>query len=246
MSGSRRDDSRSSAATGREARRDQDHDARRPEGRDEGDSPHSEESGSRREDDSAGKAPRVLAFDLDGDKWFAATNDGVFVSSDKGRSGTARWLRVRREFIAVNTLPDGGIGLVAPKHAYLSHDEGKTWSQIPIPQYVTGLYNLTQGGDGSVWLGTREGALHSTDNGATWDHVLGGLPARQVYVVRYDAPSQRLLATAQHTHGVYESKDGGKSWRLTADTGVSIRAAMNFQGRISGGLGVQRTAVAAG
>ena len=124
------------------------------------------------------------------------------------------------------------MGLVAPKHAYISHDEGKTWNQLAIPQYVTGLYNLTQGGDGSVWLGTREGALRSTDNGATWEHVLGGLPPRQVYVVRYDAPSQRLLATAQHTHGVYESKDGGKSWHLTPDTGVSIRAAMNFQGRI--------------
>ena len=178
------------------------------------------------------QAPRILAFNLDGDKWFAATNDGVFVSSDKGHKWYGVMVPGETEFIAVNTLPDGSIGLVAPKHAYISHDEGKTWNQLAIPQYVTGLYNLTQGGDGSVWLGTREGALRSTDNGATWEHVLGGLPPRQVYVVRYDAPSQRLLATAQHTHGVYESKDGGKSWHLTPDTGVSIRAAMNFQGRI--------------
>ncbi len=178
------------------------------------------------------QGPRVLAFDLDGEKWYAATNDGVFVSSDKGRKWYSVMVPGETEFIAVSTLPDGSIGLLAPKHAYISHDEGKSWSQLAIPQYVTGLYNLTQGGDGSIWLGTREGALHSTDNGATWEHVLGGLPPRQVYVVRYDAPSQRLLATAQHTHGVYESKDGGKSWHLTSDTGVSIRAAMNFQGRI--------------
>jgi photosystem II stability/assembly factor-like uncharacterized protein len=178
------------------------------------------------------QAPRILAFDLDGDKWYAATNDGVFVSSDKGRKWYSVMVPGETEFIAVNTLPDGSVGLLAPKHAYISHDEGKSWSQLAIPQYVTGLYNLTQGGDGSIWLGTREGALHSTDNGVTWEHVLGGLPPRQVYVVRYDAPSQRLLATAQHTHGVYESKDGGKSWHLTSDTGVSIRAALNFQGRI--------------
>ena len=178
------------------------------------------------------QAPRILAFDLDGDTWFAATNDGVFVSSDKGKKWYGVMIPGETEFISVNTLPDGSIGLLAPKHAYITHDQGKTWSPMAIPQYVTGLYNLTQGGDGSIWLGTREGALHSTDNGATWEHVLGGLPARQVYVVRYDAPSQRLLATAQHTHGVYESKDGGKSWHLTSGTGVSIRAAMNFQGRI--------------
>ena len=136
------------------------------------------------------------------------------------------------EFIAVNSLSDGSVALVAPKHAYLSHDEGKTWTEVVFPKYVTGLYNLTQAGDGSLWLGTREGALHSTDNGNTWEHILGGLPARNVYVVRYDAASQRLLATAQHTHGVYDSNDDGKSWQLSPDTGVSIRVAMNFQGHL--------------
>ena len=30
------------------------------------------------------QAPRILAFNLDGDKWFAATNDGVFVFQRQG------------------------------------------------------------------------------------------------------------------------------------------------------------------
>ena len=91
------------------------------------------------------------------------------------------------EFVAVISFADGSVGLVAPTHAYMSRDEGKTWNQLAIPQYVTGIYNLTQAGDGSLWLATREGAIHSLDDGATWEHVLGGLPARNVYVVRYDA-----------------------------------------------------------
>ncbi len=178
------------------------------------------------------KAPRVLAFNLDGDKWYAATNEGLFISSDRGRKWYGMPVEGEREFIAVTSFADGSVGLVAPKHAYMSHDEGKTWTQIALPQYVTGLYNLTQSGDGSLWMGTREGALHSLDAGATWEHVLGGLPARNVYVVHYDPASKNLLATAQHTHGVYESTDAGQTWHRSTDTGVSIRAALNFQGRL--------------
>jgi photosystem II stability/assembly factor-like uncharacterized protein len=136
------------------------------------------------------------------------------------------------EFVAVSSFADGTVGAVAPKRLFFSHDQGKSWSEVAYPHYVTGLYNLTQVPDGSLWLATREGALHSVDGGKTWEHVLGGLPARNVYAVRYDASAQRLLATAQHTHGVFESRDGGKTWQRTPDTGVSIRAAMNFQGRL--------------
>jgi photosystem II stability/assembly factor-like uncharacterized protein len=178
------------------------------------------------------KAPRVLAFNLDGDKWYAATNDGFFVSSDHGRKWYGTPVEGEHEFIAVNSFTDGSVGLVAPKHAYMSRDEGKTWNQIAVPQYVTGIYSLNQSGDGSLWMGTREGALHSMDAGTTWEHVLGGLPARNVYVVRYDPASKGLLATAQQTHGVYESNDFGQSWHRSADTGVSIRAAINFQGHL--------------
>ncbi len=176
--------------------------------------------------------PRILAFDLDGDTWYAATTDGLFISKDHGHKWYGSMVQGESEFIGVNSLTDGSVALVAPKHAYLSHDEGKSWTEIAFPKYVTGLYSLTQAGDGSLWLGSREGALHSTDNGNTWEHVLGGLPPRNVYVVRYDAASRRLLATAQHTHGVYASSDDGKTWQLSPDTGVSIRVAMNFQGHL--------------
>ena len=86
--------------------------------------------------------------------------------------------------------------------------------------------------DGSLWLGTREGALHSTDGGKTWQHLLAGLPARNVLTVNYDAAGQRLLATSLYAHGVFESKDSGRSWQRTPDAGVSIRSAMNYQGRL--------------
>ena len=178
------------------------------------------------------KTPRVQAFDLTGDTWYAATNQGLFRSVDRGHKWYGASVEGESDFVAINTFPDGTLSLVTPKRVFLSADQGKTWSEISYPQYVTGLYNLTKVNDGTLWLATREGALHSSDGGKTWDHVLAGLPARNVYVVYSMPGSQRLLATARHAHGVFESGDGGKSWQRSADTGVSIRAALPYQGRL--------------
>jgi photosystem II stability/assembly factor-like uncharacterized protein len=179
-----------------------------------------------------GETPRIRSLDLSGDTWYAATNDGLFISVDRGRKWYGGMVEGETEFIAVNSLSEGMVSLVAPKRAFLSRDQGKSWTEVTYPKYVTGLYSLTAMPDGSLWLATREGALHSTDAGNTWQHVLGGLPPRDVFAVRYDAGSQRLLATALYAHTVFESKDDGHTWQRTPDTGVSIRTALDYQGRI--------------
>ena len=176
--------------------------------------------------------PRIQTFDLSGDTWYAGTNEGLFVSVDHGRKWYGTMIEGESNFVAISTFSDGTVSVVSPRRAFLSHDQGKTWSELTYPQYVTGLYNLTQVGDGSLWLATREGALHSTDGGKSWEHVLGGLPARHVFMVRSGPNSQTLLATALNVHGVFESNDNGRTWHRTPDSGVSIRAAMNYQGRL--------------
>ena len=178
------------------------------------------------------ETPRIRAMDLTGDTWYAATNDGLFVSTDHGRKWYGAMVQGETDFIAVNHVGDDTVSLVAPKHVFVSRDQGKSWQEVAYPRYVTGIYSLTAVPDGSWWLGTREGALRSTDEGKTWAHVLGGLPPRNVFAVRYDPAAQRLLATALYAHTVFESKDGGQSWHSTPDTGVSIRAAMNYQGKL--------------
>ncbi len=122
--------------------------------------------------------------------------------------------------------------LAGPKGAYISRDDGKAWTALTLPPYVSGAYNLTVTPGGVWWLGTRQGALRSTDGALSWRYTLGGLPKNDVLGVHYDAASQRLLATALHDHGVFESKDGGQSWQRTAEAAVSLRSVMNFQGRL--------------
>ena len=102
----------------------------------------------------------------------------------------------------------------------------------------------------ALWLGTRQGALRSTDGGQTWQYMLGGLPKNDVLGVHYDSIGQRLLATALHSHAVFESKDGGQTWTPTPEAAVTIRSAMNLQGRLLGasahnGLLLEQGSVAA-
>src|SRR5581483_2870206 len=143
---------------------------------------------------------------------YAATEDGLFVSMDGGQHWYGEAVQGESDLIAVNDL-GGSLGAISPRRAFLSQDQGKTWSEMQVPQYVTGIYNLTMAPDQVLWMGTREGALRSSDGGKTWVHVLGGLPPRHVFAVNYDAAGQRLLATARYARGVFESKDGGKTWQ---------------------------------
>jgi photosystem II stability/assembly factor-like uncharacterized protein len=179
-------------------------------------------------------APRVRSLQMGAKAWFAATDQGLFISVDRGQKWYGTPIEGESNFSAVNSYEDGTVTLAGPKGAFLSKDEGKTWVSVALPQYVSGVYNLTVTPGSVLWLGTRQGALRSTDGGQSWHYMLGGLPKNDVLAVHYDAAGQRLLATALHAHGVFESKDGGQTWQLTPEARVSIRSAINFQGRLLG------------
>lgn len=177
-------------------------------------------------------APRIRALLMTDTMWYAATNEGLFISEDQGKKWYGEALLGQPDLVGVQQIDGNTLAAVSPSQAFMSHDAGKTWAALTLPSYVTVVYGLTAAPDGSLWLSTREGALHSSDRGNTWEHMLGGLPAREILSVHYDAGSQRLLATGLHTRTVFESKDGGKSWQPLPASIVSIRAAMTYQGRI--------------
>jgi photosystem II stability/assembly factor-like uncharacterized protein len=177
-------------------------------------------------------APRVRSLQMGEKAWFAATDDGLFISVDQGAKWYGQTVEGEREFSVVNCYKDGTVTLAGLKGAYLSRDGGKTWTTVELPKYVSGIYNLTLTPGPTLWLGTRQGALRSTDSGRSWQYMLGGLPKNDVLAVLYDEGGQRLLATALQSRAVFQSKDGGKSWQSTPEAGVSIRAAFSYKGRL--------------
>ena len=177
-------------------------------------------------------APRVRSLQIGEKAWYAATDQGLFISVDQGQKWYGQPIEGESNFSAVNHYEDGTVTLAGPRGAYASRDDGKTWTTVTLPSYVSGAYNLTVAPGGVWWVATRQGALRSTDGGQSWHYMLNGLPRNDVLGVHFDAASQRLLATVLHDHGVFESKDGGQTWQRTAEAAVSLRSVMNFQGHL--------------
>ena len=177
-------------------------------------------------------APKVRSLQLGKDAWFAATNEGLFVSIDKGKKWYHQPIEGETNFAGVKSYGEGTVTLVTHKSAYLSHDWGKTWNSLVLPNYIGLVHSLTMVPDSSLWLAAREGAIHSVDGGKTWQYVTNGLPKNDVLTIDYDPTGQRLLATALRHNEVFVSKDWGQSWQRTDGAEVSIHMVMSYQGHL--------------
>jgi len=177
-------------------------------------------------------APRVRSLQVNKDIWFAATNEGLFISVDQGKKWYGQPVNRENSFTNVNSYPDGTVTLVSNRAAYLSHDWGKTWDDVTLPTYVGLLHDFTVMPDSSLWIASRQGAVQSTDGGRTWRYARGGLPKADVLAVEYDPVGQQLLATALQEHAVFFSKDNGLTWQHTPTAQVPIHGAISYQGHL--------------
>jgi photosystem II stability/assembly factor-like uncharacterized protein len=169
---------------------------------------------------------RAFAIALGSREWYAATDAGMMVSDNAGRSWSGGPLDGEKVFFSVSTH-DKTVAAATLRDVWCSTDEAAHWLRQPVPGWVTRIYSVTVAGDDAVWISTREGALRmvpSSQGTVQWEHVLNGLPSREVSSIR--AEGGLLLATVAGSNTMYESRDQGQSWKTEPAASFEITGAM--------------------
>ena len=83
----------------------------------------------------------------------------------------------------------------------------------------------------TIVIAAREGIFRSADGGNNWEHVVDGLPSKDITSVSFDAAHKRFLVTSDSTGVIFVSNDSGRSWQRGPDTGFPLRRVSVIGGR---------------
>jgi photosystem II stability/assembly factor-like uncharacterized protein len=174
---------------------------------------------------------RVTDIEVHDNKWIVAATQGIFTSSDLGRTWQGGPLLGHSDFDLVRT-DSKWIAAAGRSFLLISPDNGEHWQETALPKIITSISDLAFGADDNIWLACREGLYRSKDSGETWDRLLK-LPVVNLASVFYDAQSRRLLVTALNSTEVFASADEGQSWQRQ-DSGWLLRTLAEDAGRLIG------------
>ncbi len=167
---------------------------------------------------------RVNDIEITPKRWLAATSAGLFTSTNDGKSWNGGPVMGKTDFVSVHASGDT-LALATHNGVLVSKDSGATWQEsASLATYVSNIRNVTITQDGQILVASREGAFRSPNAGAGWEHVQNGLPDKNISSISYDSKRNRLLATSTATGVVFESEDGGQSWRRGPDAGYPLRS----------------------
>jgi photosystem II stability/assembly factor-like uncharacterized protein len=186
--------------------------------------------------------------------WFAATEQGLFVSRDSGRSWAELAIgSVELPVGSVRASSDGQrIRLVSSGGMIFSADAGRTWTWHDLPLESGGAIRLEWTPDNILLAVARTGLYISRDAGDRWTKAQAGLPSglADALLTRPD-----FWLVSMRAAGLYISRDEGATWsrvkqgatsRISAGATVSaarasdgafpVLAAVGAAGRIYAGF----------
>ena len=176
---------------------------------------------------------RVNDLELGSGRWLAATTTGIYSSVDQGKTWKGGRILGQQDFVSVRA--EGSTVVAATRSSVLvSNDSGTAWKQAGLPSYVVSIRSAAIASDRQIVIASREGAYRSGDGGATWEHVVNGLPGKDITSVSFDSTHKRMLATSDATGVIFESRDGGRSWQRGPDSGFPLRRVTVIGGRFVG------------
>jgi Tfp pilus assembly protein PilF/photosystem II stability/assembly factor-like uncharacterized protein len=163
---------------------------------------------------------------------YAGSDNGVFKSTDGGSS----WGAVNTDVSQITVLaidPLTPATLYAGTHShtyprtmryypgsvYKSTDGGDNWSQVTFRYTYFWTLAIDPLTPTTLYAGSDDGVLKSTDSGRSWAEVGSGLTEHAVYALAID-PVTPITLYAGTGDGVFKSMDGGGNWRAI-NTGLT-------------------------
>ncbi len=153
-------------------------------------------------------------------EWYAATNDGLLVSADRGATwklrpvGPLDSLPVQ----SVRVSSDGQrIRVVSLRGLVFSEDGGNSWTWHDLPLTSGGAIRLdAKPGDENTLIAIAHKGLYiSRDAGKTWLQAASGLPTTPVQDF---AATGGVFVASMSTGGLYVSSDSGRTWERVPGT----------------------------
>jgi photosystem II stability/assembly factor-like uncharacterized protein len=151
--------------------------------------------------------------------WYAATEEGLLVSRDRGLNWSTVALAPAQRSLpttgasassirAVRTASGGSyIWALSSGHLEVSGDGGKNWVSRALPFEERGPVHLHPADDNAVVLASGHGVYVSRDSGESWHQAnLSELSIEEL------APVRNALVVSTEKGILYVSRDGAKSW----------------------------------
>lgn len=173
---------------------------------------------------------QVNSLSLRGPVWFAATDNGVYRSTNQGAtwSGPDPGSQPYRFVVS----HDGMTVAASIYGLRVSQDGGQHWHTLLKPDTLTVIDALTITPNGTLWVGGPQGAFYSRDLGQTWN-AMSNLPVRGIDNINYDAGLGRVIITSRDSDVVFALNPDNKTWEWW-NPGWKLRMVHSLDGRLVG------------
>jgi photosystem II stability/assembly factor-like uncharacterized protein len=180
--------------------------------------------------DSSRRAVRTIVNDLYSSEtdWYAATEQGLFASRDKGQTWTSlRFAPADLPVQSVRVSKDGkAIRMVSSSGMVFSDDAGRSWTWHDLPLDSGGVLKLEWADPSTLLAEARSGLYISRDTGTTWIKAGAGLPgARPQELLLRPGFWLVSMQSAGESGGLYASRDEGVSWSRIKSSAADQRLA---------------------
>lgn len=180
---------------------------------------------------------RIHALAIEGSVSFAGTDDGVFISTDDGRTWSASVITPAARVVCFTVEGPRVYAGTSSAGAFVTSDGGRSWRQIARGLTELNIRSLATG-DGVVYAGTdSQGVFVLRGGDEDWAPFGRGLPEHsQIFDL---AIKGRHLYAALYSKGLFRIEAGGDRWQKVGSVmplEVLVRGDTLLAGHNPGGI----------